>query len=258
MLPQCQALMMIMRRAILIVDDDIGMMSTAAQYSHLGCMLCHGIPPLCSIPHPLLLHCLVCRQWCHHLSLHVIFDVFTDVDVSKSYSGSWLCCVPLYSSSNLLHLQLGFPLHIWLVIIDVINFICLPFLSSLMSPLIMKSTEQNRFALGHVLHSISTSPSLPLLANPSCWACLILKSSLNLLQIIEESHCHGLEWVLCIPHQISPLQFLPAGLVLTAVITWMESQRNHIAMHICTPSVGRAVYFSPSKRSSSFSNSTSP
>ena len=48
MLPQCQALMMIMRRAILIVDDDIGMMSTAAQYSHLGRTLCHGIPPLCS------------------------------------------------------------------------------------------------------------------------------------------------------------------------------------------------------------------
>ena len=61
-LAQCQALMIILPRAILIVDDDIGMMSTAAQYSHLGCTLCHGIPPLFSIPHPLLLHCLVCRQ----------------------------------------------------------------------------------------------------------------------------------------------------------------------------------------------------
>ena len=78
--------------AILIVDDDIAMTSTA-QNSHLGCLLaaccewagCNAVLSKCVL-------CLVCHHWCHHLSFtsHRLSSLMSSLMIMRSVC---TCCI---------------------------------------------------------------------------------------------------------------------------------------------------------------------
>ena len=64
---------------------------------------------------PFAMHCLVVINYvitCCYMS-SLTSSLMLMWTVSKSYSQSWLCCVPLYSSAILPHLQLGFSYKYW-------------------------------------------------------------------------------------------------------------------------------------------------